>query len=79
MHLYESLPLNPEGQGRQVCADYTVDDVLMAYDMHHIAEHCVSCRFPVILHGNGRLKDHSDLQRRATYRHIFDVMSSFQQ
>ena len=51
-------------------------------DMHHLHHHthksCSSCRFPVLLHGNGRLKDGwaHHKQNGLTYRHIYDVMVS---
>ena len=36
----------------------------------------VLCSMPVILHGNGRLKDDVTIVKGNSYRHIFDVMSS---
>ena len=36
----------------------------------------VLCSIPVILHGNGRLKDDVTIVKGNSYRHIFDAMSS---
>ena len=39
----------------------------------------VLCSIPIILHGNGRLKDDVTIVKGNSYRHIFNVLSSLHQ
>ena len=39
-------------------------------------EGALLCRFPVILHGDGHLKDRREVKGRSTYVHLYNVMSS---
>ena len=49
------------------------------YEMRNSIICSVLCSIPIILHGNGRLKDDVTIVKGNSYRHVFNVMSSLRQ